>query len=311
MKAAGVAENNVYARESGYSNAIENSAIIGTAPEFVYTDGLAVEEVTVKFELDNSIVGNTLGTYAENNDGFKGIKRLMVFMFFEDVNMLLPVETEYDETNNTVSATTNRVGTYCLMDMEMLFKNLGIEPDNSKASETLAQALDKAQISPYNGNELVNQKIYSNNEANSKGGKDHFDVAFIVGEVGYDKSQLEGICSEIKAISEIVFERSDDVTISVYGLDGSGNTQSEWYGRADNIENVEVMLGKIEPKEVQNENGMVVVSECVDYVTLAHKNTESEERRTCLHKLKSTQQGLQIGNNTNIFLVKSPNFIVL
>ena len=33
--------------------------------------------------------------------------------------------------------------------------------------------------------------------------------------------------------------------------------------------------------------------------------------RTCLHKLKSTQQGLQIGNNTNIFLVKRPNFIVL
>ena len=39
------------------------------------------------------------------------------------------------------------------------------------------------------------------------------------------------------------------------------------------------MLENIEPKEVQNENGMVVVSECVDYVTLAHKNTESEEHR--------------------------------
>lgn len=59
MKAAGVAENNVYARESGYSNAIENSAIIGVAPEFVYTVGLAVEEVTVRFEPDNSIVNNT------------------------------------------------------------------------------------------------------------------------------------------------------------------------------------------------------------------------------------------------------------
>ena len=33
--------------------------------------------------------------------------------------------------------------------------------------------------------------------------------------------------------------------------------------------------------------------------------------RTCLHKLKSAQQGLEIGNNTNIFLVKRPNFIVL
>lgn len=48
---------------------------------------------------------------------------------------------------------------------------------------------------------------------------------------------------------------------------------------------------------------------------LNEKNSSLEEEnadlRTCLHKLKSTQQGLQIGNNTNIFLVKSPNFIVL
>ena len=76
----------------------------------------------------------------------------MVFMFFEDVNMLLPVETEYDEANNTVSATTDRVGTYCLMDMELLFKNLGIEPDDSKTYEISEQTLDKAQIISYNGN---------------------------------------------------------------------------------------------------------------------------------------------------------------
>lgn len=53
MEAAGVAENNVYARKSGYSDAIANSAIIGVAPEFAYTEGLTVEEVTVKFELDH------------------------------------------------------------------------------------------------------------------------------------------------------------------------------------------------------------------------------------------------------------------
>lgn len=135
MKAAGVAENNVYARESGYSNAINNSAIIGT--------------------------------YAENDDGFKGIKRLMVFMFFEDVNMLLPVETEYDETNNTVSATTDRVGTYCLMDMEMLFKNLGIEPDDSKTPDISAQTLDNAQIIQYNENEpQIEKHIQQQTRAN-------------------------------------------------------------------------------------------------------------------------------------------------
>lgn len=33
--------------------------------------------------------------------------------------------------------------------------------------------------------------------------------------------------------------------------------------------------------------------------------------RTCLHKLKPTQQRLQIGNNTYIFLIKRLDFIVL
>ncbi|MBQ7981520.1 MAG: cellulose binding domain-containing protein, partial [Oscillospiraceae bacterium] len=119
ITAAGVAESNVYARESGYSNAIENPSIIGIAPELVYTDGLEVEEVTVKFELDDSIVDNTLGTYVSSSTEFEGIKRLNVFMFFEDVNMLLPVETFHDEATNTVYTTTDRMGTYCLVDMEL------------------------------------------------------------------------------------------------------------------------------------------------------------------------------------------------
>ena len=116
ITAAGVAENNVYARESGYSNAIKNSAIIGTAPEFVYTDGLSVEEVTVKFELENSAVSNTLGTYANASGEFNGIDRLNIFMFIEEVNMLLPVETFRDESTNTVYTTTDRMGTYCLVE---------------------------------------------------------------------------------------------------------------------------------------------------------------------------------------------------
>lgn len=124
MEAAGVAENNVYASKSGYSDAIANSAIIGVAPEFAYTEGLTVEEVTVKFELDNSIVNNTLGTYAETGNEFDGIKRLNVFMFIEDVNMLLPVETFHDAATNTVYTKTDRMGTFCLMDMEIFADNL-------------------------------------------------------------------------------------------------------------------------------------------------------------------------------------------
>lgn len=143
MKSAGVAENNVYARESGYSNAIENSAIIGMAPEFVYTDGLAVEEVTVKFELEDSVINNTLGTYTDESDEFKGIKRLNIFMFFEDVNMLLPVETFHDEKTNTVYTKTDSVGTYCLVDMEIFLDNLDKQLNIDDESKIEIEVLSK------------------------------------------------------------------------------------------------------------------------------------------------------------------------
>lgn len=260
ITAAGVAENNVYAHESGYSNAIENSAIIGIAPEFVYTDGLAVEEVTVKFELDNSAVSNTLGTYAENNDGFKGINRLMVFMFFEDVNMLLPVETEYDETNNIVLATTDRVGTYCLVDMELFFQNLGIEPDNS------VNSVDKIELMAYNGNDDTADSVY----------KDNFDVVFMVDEINYSNDELSVICDKIYDTSKAIFNTSSNVSVRIYGLNGKNKqTGCDFYGRSDTIDGVESILKKVSHTELTADDLIDIsratsISEAVDYVALSY-----------------------------------------
>ena len=85
------------------------------------------------------------------------------------------------------------------MDMELFFKNLGIEPDNSKTQQISAQALDKAQIMPYNGNELVNQETYSN------GVKDNFDVVFMIDEINYTDEELSDICEKIYDVSKAVF----------------------------------------------------------------------------------------------------------
>ncbi|MCM1508932.1 MAG: hypothetical protein NC177_17630, partial [Ruminococcus flavefaciens] len=242
------------------------------APEFVYTDGLALEEVTVKFELDNSAINNTLGTYAANNDGFKGIKRLNVFMFFEDVNMLLPIETNYDEVNNIVYTTTDRVGTYCLMDMEIFFQNLGIEPsesDDVEVSEAMSGNEEYFRFSVSESNARSNEAKY----------KDNFDVAFIVDEVSYSDVQLEGITEEISSISEKIFENSENVTISIYGLNGQGGTQSTWYGRTNNIDGLKSMLDRIEHKEINNLYNAVIISDCVDYVIKAHEASETLSAR--------------------------------
>ncbi len=244
MKSAGVAENNVYARESGFSNAIENSAIIGVAPEFVYTDGLAVEEVTVKFELDNSVINNTLGTYTDESDEFKGIKRLNVFMFFEDVNMLLPVETFHDEATNTVYTMTDRMGTYCLVDMEIFLDNLDKQLNDSTEFEADAEAqseeseavsenkLDKAMTMSYNNIKINSNSVNNVDSVNSKDSnipekRDDFDVVFLIDcRNVIDNNKYALIKRNIIETADTVFIQSPNARVKII----------EMYSTVDNVE---------------------------------------------------------------------------
>lgn len=141
LEAAGLAETSLSVSESGYASAISNSAVIGAIPELTYTDGLSVGEVTVRFTADESVRENTVGTYAGDCDELKSIKRLNVFKYFEDTNILLPIETFHDEESNTVYAKTDRLGTYCVMDLELWMQNLGVEPvSESERTETVRAA---------------------------------------------------------------------------------------------------------------------------------------------------------------------------
>ena len=112
ITAAGVAENNLSAGESGYSYSIlQNDAVLGVVPELSYSDGLSVTDVVINFNID----ANQTDTPIDN---------LMVFKYFEDTNMLLPIETTYNKTANTVSTHVDEVGTYCLIDVKKFFNNI-------------------------------------------------------------------------------------------------------------------------------------------------------------------------------------------
>lgn len=112
--------------ESGYSNAVDGPSIIGNIPEITY-DG-DIDRIRVCFTIDDSLKQNTNGKYAMFSDEFKGIKRFNVFMFMEDINMLMPVETFCDESTDTVWAETDCDGTYALIDMELWLEALGVSP---------------------------------------------------------------------------------------------------------------------------------------------------------------------------------------
>ncbi len=137
FEAAGLAESSLDVSESGYSSAMSNSAIVGAIPEFSYPEGLSTGEVTVKFSVDESVKENTLGTYAEECEELKGIKRFNVFKYFEDTNMLLPIETFHDEEKGVIYTKTDCLGTYCVMDLELWMQNLGVEATTEELTETV------------------------------------------------------------------------------------------------------------------------------------------------------------------------------
>ena len=242
IEAAGVAKNNVYARESGYSNAIENSAIVGVAPEFVYTDGLTVEKVTVKFELDDSVADNTLGIYANDSYEFKGIKRLNVFMFFEDVNMLLPIETFHDEATNTVYTTTDRMGTYCLIDMEIFLDNLDKQLNVNEESEAeIEMQPEESGAMSKNSNEAEGYACCTVNKSDAKAkAEDDFDAVFMIDcRSVLSAGEYALIQKSIIEASDTIFIKSPNARVRIVIMNSIGGGSSYRVMKLSDIKSIE------------------------------------------------------------------------
>lgn len=124
IKAAGYVEGGISATTSPYSAVMRNPAILGVCPELQYADNFKIEAVTIKFEIDDAYISNEGSIFSEESSEFHGIKRFNIFRYFEDTNMLLPVETKFDTASNTLYTESNALGSYCVMDMEKWLESL-------------------------------------------------------------------------------------------------------------------------------------------------------------------------------------------
>ena len=183
VTAAGVADNCLSADESGYSNVIlQNDAVLGVVPELTYSEGLAVTDVVINFHLDDPAVENELGVY--DDPAFEGINRFSVFKYFEDNNVLLPIETFYNEETNTVYTHVDVMGSYCLIDMEKWLYNLENTPAGNYYEES------------------------DNEPANIVFCLDTRDII--------DSESFNDIKANIKAITDDAFGRYDDIKVYIY-----------------------------------------------------------------------------------------------
>ncbi|MCM1008384.1 MAG: cellulose binding domain-containing protein [Ruminococcus flavefaciens] len=211
MSASGNILNSLEVYESNYTYAIYNDAMLGVIPEFNYPDNLKIDSFEVKFEIDDS--------YVEFDDD--GLKRYVIFKYFEDQNSLLPVETEYDEENNIISAKTDMLGSYAVIDANQLVENW-----NYQIEEIEAKYEDKSEVSLNNTNEN-NQiapmlSLFANSTVRLLSAKSQSD-ANVINEDVYDGVNIILMVDGRKAISDKDLETINTQAIDTMRI-ANGNT---------------------------------------------------------------------------------------
>lgn len=131
ITAAGNVNRTLTAGKSSYSNVIDSDIQLGNTIDLKYTGG-DISEVKLNFTISDEYLDNELNLYPEEKE-LQGIRRFNIFKYFEDINMLLPIETTIDEETKTISATVDELGTYCVVDMEKWLYNLSEFLEDSSA----------------------------------------------------------------------------------------------------------------------------------------------------------------------------------
>lgn len=177
VHASGNVNSGLNADRSSYSTVVNSDIQLGETIDLKYIGG-NVDEVKLNFTIGDAYLENELNLFPDEEE-MRGIKRLNIFKYFEDINMLLPIETVIDEENNTISATVDELGTYCVVDIEKWLNNL-IGTDMPQAVSLLSDDDDEfyievEEISDFSEEETrisgstdVKETIEASNEVNAE-----------------------------------------------------------------------------------------------------------------------------------------------
>ena len=144
--------------------------------------------------------------------------------------MLLPVATEFDEENNALFAETDELGTYCVLDMEVLLQTFGVNPDGSQT-------------------ESVEMQMYSAPTDPDNSVSDQYCVTFVV-DIRKDymtEENLNAIKKQLKEFAETSYIQCPNLTIALISVDRYNFTDSltNYIGSYNEYDSFCVALNKL------------------------------------------------------------------
>ena len=189
ITAAGVVNKYIKVSETGYRNAIsENPYIIGKSPCISYDENMKVDNVSVYFAMQ---------------DGYdEDISKYTVFYYWEGYNLLIPIETYYDNDSKTIYANNVFAGTYCLLNTAEMISALG---NNGNMDRQAAPPVLRAPNTPTTPDDL---NVYDD-AAITWNGHEYF---LITSSSGMTYDEAVGICARYGGYpATVISEEENDV----------------------------------------------------------------------------------------------------
>lgn len=265
ISASGNAGKHLTANTSVYSAVTESGARIGEAVDLSYVKG-EVDNVKLIYEINDDLISNNGSEYAENCVDLQGIKRYNIFKYIEDLNMLLPVKTQFDEENNTLYAETYELGTYCLMDMEILLQQLNISPYGEAVEGEARPTL----LSAYAADDFE-EDTSELEEKEKDPEKDPFCVTFIF-DIRKDKigeTQLNKMKDEVSSFAKEVAAFNPNTTICLITQDAADFEDSSFKVICESAKNPEDIDNALDKITVSRSRGVFgdycIISEALEY----------------------------------------------
>ncbi|MDE6424809.1 MAG: hypothetical protein K2K89_01530, partial [Ruminococcus sp.] len=163
IEASGNAKRLLNVEKSGYTNVMKDGSAVGFIPEFSYPNDYELTSITLNFRIKDEYKSSVMDIFAgdtykiDNNDDISGINRFMIFKYFEEIDMQMPIEKVCNVNGDIVSVTLPKesfevdyaedlyynIGSYALVDLEVW----GMNMNNNLMPDEVIAAYNNQQVS--------------------------------------------------------------------------------------------------------------------------------------------------------------------
>lgn len=240
---------------TNYNIALSNNrAIIGSPINFIYNAN-KIEEGEIQYKLKANLLKEQIPLLSDKKIG---LKRYSIFKLDEKNNILSPIPVTYDNKNNIIKANFHELGTFCLIDLECLVYDLGLEKDTNTSNENKVK-----KTVPYVTAEDLTQILNSapvDSPIKSKSAKRQIDLVLAIDSTGSMTNYINSIKENIIYLMKELKKENISLYVSIIDYkdiiyDGENSTKVNYPKKVDFLNNPNEIISVLDAIKIGGGGG--------------------------------------------------------